>query len=542
MDHIDSLKKRYKPIVLLILDGWGLSPSWGGNAIAMGNPVNFNQLWRDYPHQVLQALGKVADPKTGRVGSSEIGHASIGTGRLILQDLTEINQAIADGSFFQNPVLQETYQKAKSPDCALHLLGLLSDAGIHSHLGHLFALMEGAKKEGVSKVYLHLVTDGYDTESYSALGYLQQLEEKIRQLGIGKIATMIGRYYAMDRDNNWDRIARAYEAQVFGKGYQSLSARNAISEAYKLGYNDATLPPFVIVQDNEPVAKIKAEDVVIFFNFRADRARQLSRAYRDKNCFRSLGLWRKYPLLPLHFVTLTSYRLRNLDLHPVFPSAIIETSLAKILSDHGLKQLHLAETEKYSHVTYFFNGGIEEPFSNEDRLFIPSLKVSSYSQAPQMSLPRLTKVLIDQIKNKKYDFILVNIPNVDMVGHSGDILATQKATQMVDQAIGEISPVVLKKGGALIITADHGNAEQMAVISRQIGEKAHSLNPVPFILVLPDNKKNLLASALTPTKGFLPEIISSEHSLADIAPTILQILSLAKPIEMTGKSLLGRLK
>jgi len=542
MAKLDGINTKYKPILLLILDGWGLSPGWGGNAISMSEPENFNKLWRNYPHQVLQALANVVDPLTGTVGSSEVGHASIGTGRMVLQDLTEINEAISRGSFYNNQVLLEAIGQAKTRNSALHLIGLVSNGGVHSHIEHLFALLELAKKSSLEKVYIHVITDGYDTDPLSALGFVDQVERKIKELGIGEIATIIGRYYAMDRDNNWERIEKAYKLQTLSKGYQAISAHNAISNAYQNGYKDPFIPPTVILRDQKPVAKVENNDSVIFFNFRADRARELTRAYTDKNCFRSFALFRKFPLLKLFFVSLTSYRLPNLPIHVAFSPSEIGSSLAKIISDHGYRQLHLAESEKYAHISYFFNGGVEAPFPNEDRILVPSLKISFYAEKPEMQINQLTREITRQIKAKKYEFIVANIPNVDMVGHSGDILATQEAVHKVDEALGIIYNSITDNNGILMITADHGNAEQMNALSKNLSETKHNLNPVPFILVTPDNKKDLLASALSPVKGLLPEIISSKYSLADIAPTILEILGVAKPAEMTGKSLLGELK
>lgn len=538
---MDDIKNKPSPILLLILDGWGLSPGWGGNAITMGAPKNFNKLWKDYPHQVLQAFGKVADPLTGKVGSSEVGHASIGTGRMVLQDLTEINEAIANGSFYNNPVLIETITRAKDQNRALHLIGLASSGGVHSHINHLFALLELAKKQSLKKVYIHIITDGYDTEPGSALNFVDEVERKIHELGVGEIATVAGRYWAMDKDNNWDRIEKAYQLQALAKGYQAVSAHNAISISYKNGYKDPFIPPTVILRDGKPVARVENNDSVIFFNFRADRARELTHAYTDQNCFKIL-FFRKYPLLKLHFVSLTSYRLPNLPITAAFQPSEIESSLAQIISDHGSRQLHIAESEKYAHISYFFNGGKETALPNEDRILIPSLKIPSYAAKPQMQISRLTNEIIKQIKSQKYQFIVANIPNVDMVSHTGDIIATQEAVSAVDKALGEIYDSIISSKGILLITADHGNAEQMHALSKSFSETTHNLNPVPFILITPENKKDLLASALTPTQGLLPEIIAAKHCLADIAPTILDILGIAKPTDMTGKSLLGKLK
>lgn len=541
MPEIDNIKKTYKPIVLLILDGWGLSPAWGGNAISVGNPTNFNSYWRDYPHQVLQALGKIVDNKSGKVSSSEVGHASIGTGRLVLEDLTEINKSIRDGSFFKNSVLINLIEHTKAKNACLHLIGLLSDGGVHSHIDHVFALLEMAKKYQINQVYIHAITDGLDTDPHAALGYLYELDRKIKEIGIGVIASVCGRSFAMDRNNNWDKIAKTYEAQALGKGYEVLSARSAISEAYKLGYSDAYIPPSVIVENNKPVGLIKNNDGVIFFNFRADRMKELARAYTDKNCFKSM-FSRRYKLIALETASFTSYHLENLPIKIVFPASVISSSLAEIISTHGFKQMHIAESEKYAHVTYFLNGGREDPFPKEDRIIIPSLKDKSYEEKPEMAIGNLTNEIIRQINSNKYDFIVANIPNVDMVAHTGNILATQHATEHVDKALNNIYNEVIKKDAALIITADHGNAEQMSLLGRKFGERHHTLNPVPFILITQNNKKNLITSALGKNQSILPDMISSPYSLADVAPTILDILGIAKPVEMTGQSLLNTFK
>ncbi len=541
MPEIDNIKKTYKPVVLLILDGWGLSPAWGGNAISVGNPVNFNSFWREYPHQVLQALGKIVDTQSGKVSSSEVGHASIGTGRLVLEDLTEINKSIRDGSFFNNIVLSSLMDKIKEKNNSLHLIGLLSDGGVHSHIDHVFALLDMAKKHNLNQVYIHVITDGLDTDPHSALGYLYELERKIKEIGIGAIASVCGRAYAMDRNNNWEKVAKAYEAQVLGKGYQVLSARSAISEGYKLGFTDSLIPPAVVMENNKPVGNVRENDGVVFFNFRADRMKELARAYSDKNCFKSLFV-RRYKLLPLEIASFTSYHLNKLPIKVVFPASVIKSSLAEIISTHGLRQMHIAETEKYAHVSYFFNGGVENPFPKEDRIFIPSIKVRSYDEKPEMAIENLTNEIINQINSKKYDFIVTNIPNVDMVAHTGNILATQRATELVDKTLKKVYDEIMKKDAALIITADHGNAEQMSMLGRKFGERHHTLNPVPFILVTSDNRKNLISSALNKNESILPEIISSPYTLADVAPTILDILGISKPVEMTGQSLINKLK
>lgn len=540
VDNIGHPNVKYKPVVLLILDGWGLSPSWGGNAISMNNPPTMNMLWRDYPHLILQAFRKVAGP-SGKVGSSEIGHASIGTGRIVEQDLTEISKSITSGQFFDNEVLKNACHYTNDKNGTLHLIGLLSDGAIHSHIDHLFALLKLAKKEKVKRVVIHVITDGRDSEKESAIIYLEQLEKAIENIGIGKIATICGRFYAMDRDENFDRTTKAYEAQVMGKGKYATSAIAAVKDAYKNNFTDENIPPYIITDNNKPVATISTHDAVIFYNFRADRARQLTRFYRDKNYLKQL-FWRKYNVQDLYFVTLTDYRLPSLPLYIGFPSAVIESTLAGILADHGFLQLHIAESEKKAHVTYFFNGGNIATYPGERDLIVPSPKVRSYEEKPEMSAGEITDRILEAIINKKYDFVVANFANVDMIGHTGNMEAAAKAISLVDQSIKKIMEAVLKHNACLIITADHGNAEQMIHLSHGDTETMHTLNPVPLIFVTPNDKKNLIKSALVPTKGFLDEIIHTPYTLADIAPTILELFDVAKPQEMTGNSLLDKLE
>lgn len=532
---------KYKPIVLLILDGWGLSPSWGGNAISMNNPPTMNKLWREYPHKVLQAFRAVAG-ETGKVGNSEIGHISLGSGKVIRQDLDEITLKIRDKSFFKNAVLDNLYNSVLASSSNLHLIGLLSDGNVHSSIEHLFALLDLAKeKRFKTNVFIHVITDGRDVEVTSALHYLDLLEKKIAQIGLGKIASVCGRYYAMDRDNHWDQIELAYRAQVFGQGKKIGSAKAAVSEAYRRGVTDEYIPPYVITENNNPVGLINDGDGVVFFNSRPDRARQLTRAYVDRKVFKSF-FRRAIPFKKIKFVTLTSYRLEeNLPLEVAFPTEVLSFVLARILSSHGLSQLHLAESEKYGHVTYFFNGGREEPFPAEERVILPSPKVVNYQNTPAMRTPDLAKIIVSAIEKKKHDFIVANFANVDMVGHTGNILAASQAILSVDEAVKNIVEAVIKNNAALMITADHGNAEQMVTVTTGDPETIHTLNPVPFIYVTSDNHKNLIRAA-GGTEEILSEIVRSENTLADVAPTILELFGISVPIEMTGKSLLGQMK
>lgn len=551
-------------VVLLILDGWGLSPGWGGNAITMGNPRNMNELWRDYPKTILKAFEAI-EGGHGKVGNSEIGHASIGCGRMVDQDITEIDQAIKNKSFFTNPNLLEVANYLKTPhDLArdrqssapnsqlptLHLIGLLSEGAVHSHIDHLFALLEFAKLQKIKNVAIHVITDGRDVNKNSALTYITKLENKITELGFNspilgqtaKIVSIIGRYYALDRDNNINKTSLAYELQVFGRGTIVKTPREAITLSYKNGIdNDENIPAFLIA-NNGQTTTIKDNDAVIFYNFRADRARQLTRFYSDKNYLKKYLFFRRYPILKIMFATLASYKLDNLPINVIFKSSIIESSLTHIISDHNLSQLHIAESEKYAHVSYFFNGGLEKIFRGENRIIIPSLKNKDYSLVPQMKTREISAEIIKAIREKKYNFIIANIASVDMVGHSGNIEAVSNAVQIVDEEIGKIVSTILSYGATLIITADHGNAEQMITTTVVDRETRHTLSPVPFILVAPNNKKNLIKSALTPTRGYLEQVLRNKHTLADIAPTVLELMGIPKPQDMTGKSLLNELE
>lgn len=541
MANIDiTRQKTYSPVLLIILDGWGLSPSWGGNAISMSNPPFINHLWRNYPHQVLQAFAPIAGPYR-KVGTSEIGHSSIGAGQLINQDSNEIFAAIDSELFFKNPVLKQGFTFAKEKKSFVHMIGLFSDGNVHSNIEHLFALMEFASKERVKDLYLHFVTDGIDTDKMSALNFLADLRKKIAKLGIGKIATITGRFYAMDRDNYWDRIIDTYNAQALLEGIKMPTAEKALSEFYKKGLNDFMIPPTICADEALPRPMVP-EDVVIFFNFRADRARQLAGAYVDPNIFKGFLGGRKIPLLNPYLITLTDYHLKA-PAKIAFPVKKIKECLAKVVSDKGINQLHAAESEKYAHVTYFFNCGREESFPGEDRLISPTPRADNYAKIPELSTPKMIKDLTGLIKSKKHGFIVVNLANVDMIGHTGDIEAAQKAIAVIDESVKKLVDEVLSIKGAVIITADHGNAEQMIHLE-EIGdpETFHTLNPVPFILVTPNNRKIHLDQREIFNFNPLTDILKTSHSLADIAPTVLTLMGLSIPLEMTGQSLIEHLE
>ncbi|MEI6143994.1 MAG: 2,3-bisphosphoglycerate-independent phosphoglycerate mutase [Candidatus Berkelbacteria bacterium] len=532
MDNNNS----HSPIVLAILDGWGMSAAWGGNAISMSSPKTMNSLWRDYPHAVLQAFRQVAG-NYKMVGNSEIGHSSIGAGKIVFQDLERITDSIINKTFFQNESLVGACRNALSYNSSLHLIGLVSDGGIHSHIDHLYALLRLAKFYNVPKVYIHVITDGLDTDSTSALDFIVHLQKVMAEIGIGEIATVTGRHLAMNRDNHWENITKSLQAMIHGVGIFAPSAAAAISNSYKNGFTDQYVPPTVIKNDRGPVAKILNNDSVIFFNYRPDRARQLTLALLGMH-----NMGAKYPAPNnIYFTSFSSYYLPasiEAKTHIAFPPELVGNTLGKLVSDSGLAQFRIAESEKYPHISYFFNCGVEEPFPGEERVIIQSDEIKGFDQKPQMQAAEITKKLVAAVRSQKFQFALVNYANVDSVGHTGDLIATTQAVTFVDEALKELAEAVLAVGGTLIVTADHGNAEQMIqVTTGHDRETFHSLSPVPFVLVRSDLRgKNQGASS---SGDILSSMISSKRSLADIAPTILELLGIPKPQSMTGSSLLS---
>ena len=492
-------------ILLAILDGWGYTTRRIGNAIYYAHTPNFDDLWRENPHTLLKASGEAVGLPAGQMGNSEVGHLNIGAGRIVYQEATKILMAIKDGSFFENSVLKEAMEKAKRK--RLHLMGLIGDGGVHAMMEHLYALLEMAKMYGVKEVYIHCFLDGRDTPPKSAIRYIKELEEKLDEIGVGKIASLIGRYFAMDRDKRWDRTRKAYEMLVKGRRRLVKNAEEGIKIAYENGETDEFVQPTVI----EGTPRIEDGDVVIFFNFRPDRARQLTQAFIDEN-------FHAFPRLPLkvHFVTLTRYD-KNFDNPAAFEAEDIKNTLGEVISKHGLKQLRIAETEKYAHVTYFFSGGREEPFEGEDRCLIPSPKVSTYDLKPEMSAYEVTAEVISRIESGKYDLIVLNYANPDMVGHTGIWKAAIKAVETVDECLRKVIKKVEEKDDIAIVTADHGNVEEM--LEEDKPKTAHTSNPVPFILIGKDVKLK---------RGVL----------GNIAPTILEILDIEKPDEMSCNSLI----
>jgi 2,3-bisphosphoglycerate-independent phosphoglycerate mutase len=508
---------RYKPVVLTILDGWGLAGKNQGNAIFNANTNNMDRYFKEYPSTTLEASGEAVGLPAGQMGNSEVGHLNIGAGRIVYQDLTRISKAISNGEFFNNPVLINACKNTKkNPKSSLHLMGLLSDGGVHSHIEHLFALVDLANKIKVKNLYIHCFLDGRDVPPKSAITYIEKLEAKLKKVSLGRIATVSGRYYAMDRDKRWDRVEKAYKAMVLGIGEKAVSAKEAVEKAYARDITDEFVLPTVIVENNKPVSTIKNGDSVIFFNFRADRAREITRALIDQK----FNNFQRVDDLELYYVCMTQYD-ETIAAPIAFPQERFKNTLGEYLAVHGLKQLRIAETEKYAHVTFFFNGGEEVENTGEDRILIPSSKVATYDLKPEMSACEVTERVVNEIEKDKYDFIVLNYANPDMVGHTGNFQAAVKAVEIVDQCLQKVVDVVIKKAGVILITADHGNAEEM-LERGGTSQTAHTTNPVPLVVIgLPKN--------ITLKQG---------GSLRDLAPTILELLELEKPSDMTGQSLL----
>ncbi|MCL6446748.1 MAG: 2,3-bisphosphoglycerate-independent phosphoglycerate mutase [Armatimonadetes bacterium] len=509
---------QHIPLVLVILDGWGLGPEGEGNAIARAKKPNMDYFGKNYPHTVLSTSGEDVGLPDGQMGNSEVGHLNIGAGRIVYQEFTRITKAIKDGSFFSNEQLLAAVRHVQGHDSSLHLMGLLSDGGVHSHISHLFALLELARRNGLKKVYVHCFLDGRDVPPANALEYIGELENRLADLGVGRIATVMGRYYAMDRDRRWERTKKAYAALILGEGLPAAGAAEAVVKSYERQETDEFVRPTVIVDQNgEPVGRVQDNDAVIFYNFRPDRARQLTRAFVDEDF---TGFARPAGRPRVYFVCLTLYD-KTIQAPVAFAPHDLKNTLGEVLSAHGLSQLRLAETEKYAHVTFFFNGGVETPFPGEDRLLIPSPKVATYDQKPEMSAPEVTEAFLERLASGRYQVIIMNYANADMVGHTGDLKAAIKAIETVDQCLGRVVKAVQAKGGVVLITADHGNADEMLDKQNGSAHTAHTTNPAPFILI----NRDLNQVRLRPGR------------LEDIAPTILRLLGLPQPPEMTGKPL-----
>lgn len=502
--------------MLMILDGFGVNPNVYGNAIAQAKTPTLNKLFSDYPNTTLKASGIAVGLPEGQMGNSEVGHLNIGAGRVVYQELTRISKEIEDKTFFQNSELLTAMDHALARGSALHLMGLLSDGGVHSHIDHVIALIDLAKKKGLSRVYVHGFLDGRDVPPRSAGPFIARLEEHMGQVGLGKLIMISGRYYAMDRDNRWERVSQAYNAMTLGKGQWASSADAALEQAYARGENDEFVLPTLIGDPNNPVV-VQDDDAIILFNFRPDRAREITRCFVDDNFN---GFPRERRLKGLCYVCMTQYDAQMPNVLVAFPPQALRNTLGEYLASEGRKQLRIAETEKYAHVTFFFNGGVEAPNNGEDRLLIPSPKVATYDLQPEMSANEVTDGVIPLIHEKKYDLIILNFANPDMVGHTGVMEAAIKAIETLDHCVGRIIEALREEGGQLILTADHGNADQMLSDEGQV-ITAHSLNPVPFLLMA--NK---------------PYHLMDGGVLADIAPSLLQLMGMEKPVEMTGHSLL----
>jgi len=502
--------------MLMILDGFGITDKVDGNAVKAAYKPNYDRFFANYPHTELSASGLDVGLPRGQMGNSEVGHLNIGAGRIIYQELTRISKDVEEGVFFKNTEINEVMDKALQNNSKLHLLGLLSDGGVHSHIDHLKALLQLAKDKGLTKVYVHAFLDGRDVPPSSGGKFVIELESYMKELGVGKLATVSGRYYAMDRDKRWERVELAYNAMVLAKGEISNSAVDAVEKSYHDNKTDEFVLPTVIMEDGKPIAKISNQDSVIFFNFRPDRAREITRAINDRVFD---GFSRE--TLKLNYLCMTQYDKTMENVTLAYNPKSYNNTLGEYVSNQGKKQLRIAETEKYAHVTFFFNGGVETPNKDEDRALIPSSKVATYDLKPEMSAYEVTEELVKRIDTDQYDMIILNYANPDMVGHTGVFKAAKKAIEAVDECLGKIVDKILLKDGTVFITADHGNAEIMVDFSTGEPMTAHTTDPVPFIYVSKEAKEMRMGGRL-----------------ADIAPTMLEAMGLPSPEEMTGKTLI----
>jgi len=506
-------------MVLMILDGWGSRDACPDNAISCAQPGHFQTLQNVYPHTLLECSGNAVGLPSGQMGNSEVGHLNIGAGRIVYQEITRISKAIEDGSFFNNEEFIKALDFACKHEGKVHLMGLLSDGGVHSELSHLYALLQLCHDRHMEKVFVHGFLDGRDVAPQSAMDYINTLELKMKEIGVGKIATLGGRFYGMDRDNRWERIEKAYNAIVMGEGPKAASAQAAITASYEVRVTDEFLEPVVLVDtDGQAIAKIEDGDSIIFFNFRADRARQISHALVDKEM---VEFNRRYWPAATYLVCMTQYDI-DLDVPAAFNPQNLNNTLGEVLSYRGIKQLRIAETEKYAHLTFFFNGGVEEANPGEDRILIPSPKVATYNLQPAMSAPEITERTLTEINRDYYDIILMNYANADMVGHTGVLSAAIDSIKVLDDCLAKVVELVVKKEGIVMITSDHGNAEMMVCSETGCPLTAHTTNKVPFILVADQYKGQPLRE---------------NGSLRDIAPTILNLMGIDIPAEMTGTPL-----
>jgi 2,3-bisphosphoglycerate-independent phosphoglycerate mutase len=506
--------RTYRPVVLVVLDGWGVAPAGPDNAVSLARTPVFDGLTARYPHGVLDASGPAVGLPPGQMGNSEVGHLNIGAGRVVYQDLTRISLAIEDGSFYENRVLRQACAKAAGRKSRLHLMGLVSGGGVHSDMGHLEACLELARREKVGDVVVHAFLDGRDTPPKSAKGYLATIQAAMDRLGVGRYGVISGRYYAMDRDTRWDRVKLAYDALVSAEGFFAADALSAVDAAYARGENDEFVRPTIVAPEHD--ARVRDGDVCLFFNFRPDRARELTRAFTERE-FAEFDRGAHAPAVD--FVTMTQYK-KEFPLPVAFPPQRPEHVLSEVLAEHGLHQLHIAETEKYAHVTFFFNGGVEKAVEGETRILVPSPRdVPTYDHKPEMSAPGVTDALVEQLETGAFDFVVVNYANADMVGHTGIIPAAVKAIETVDTCLGRVVDAVERLGGACLITADHGNSDHMLEPDGS-PNTAHSTNLVPFVATVPGTR------------------VREGGRLCDLAPTALALLGVDRPQEMTGRDLL----
>ena len=507
-----------KPTVLMILDGYGLNEKHQANAVYEANTPVMDKLMAECPFVKGNASGMAVGLPDGQMGNSEVGHLNMGAGRIVYQDLTKITKAIQDGDFFENEALLAACKNAKENDSALHLYGLVSDGGVHSHNTHIYGLLELAKRQGLKKVYVHCFLDGRDTPPASGKEFVEELEAKMKEIGVGEVATVIGRYYAMDRDNRWDRVELAYKAMTKGEGVKAASATEAIQNSYDAEKTDEFVLPAVVMKDGAPVATIKDEDSIIFFNFRPDRAREITRVFCDDE-FTGFDRGER---VKTTYVCFTEYDVTIPNKDVAFRKTEITNTFGEFLAKNGLRQARIAETEKYAHVTFFFNGGVEEPNEGEDRILVKSPKVATYDLQPEMSAYEVCDKLVAAIKSGNYDVIIINFANPDMVGHTGVEAAAIKAVEAVDACVGRAVEAIKEVDGQMFICADHGNAEQLVDYENGAPFTAHTTNPVPFILVNADPAYSLREGGC----------------LADIAPTLIELMGMEQPKEMTGTSLL----
>ncbi len=521
----------HKPVVLVVLDGWGIPSNPQGSVYSKANLPTINKLNKFYPLTTLQASGISVGLPWGEVGNSEVGHMALGAGKIIYQNLPRITLAIQEGIFQKNEVLVSALENAKKNNSGLHLMGLIGEGAVHSHPDHLFALVEMAKAHQLENVFIHVFTDGRDSPPTSGTKSVKEIQDKLKGFGIGKIASICGRNWAMDRNNNWDRVEKAYRMITEGQGVKIKDPIEYLQQSYAKGITDEYIEPGVVEENGNSSSTIKDNDSVIFFNFREDRARELTKAF-------VLPGFDKFPRqkqLKLEFVTMTEYE-KDLPVSVAFPPEKINNGLGEILSQNNINQLRIAETEKYAHVTYFFNGGREEPWPGEDRILIPSPTVSRFDQSPEMSASRITEKIVEVLDKNKYSFILVNYANADMVGHTGNEEACVKAVESVDKSLSFLVPAVLKAGGCLIITADHGNVEEVKNLYTGEVDTEHSQNPVPLWYITPENHRDKKEEEITKEQNEIGGLLS------DVAPTVLEILEIEKPQEMSGESLLPILK